>query len=172
MEETVVHRKEGRSVRSDGGWLGVQFHIKIIVVIVLKGSGLALGGVEGNQREMGLIQEHPRIRVTPRRLQMSAVPRLFFMKTRVLLAVGYPESPSAGGLPYHQWQREQRGGYTVPCRSQGGGEANRNQGDRHGRDEDDRTSLPERAGTGLWPVRCSVTGASRLGMPGVGGRGG
>ena len=43
MEETVVHRKEGRSVKSDGGWLGVQFHIKIIVVIVLKGSDLALG---------------------------------------------------------------------------------------------------------------------------------
>jgi hypothetical protein len=46
---------------------------------------------------------------------------------------------------------------------------NRNGGNRHGRDEGDRTSLPEKAGTGLWPVRCGATSVSRLGMPEVGG---
>ena len=46
---------------------------------------------------------------------------------------------------------------------------NRNEGGRHGRDEDDRMSLPEKAEMGLWLVRYWVTSASRLGMPGVGG---
>ena len=110
---------------------------------------------------MGLIQEHPRIRVTPRRLRKEQA-RNWKSGFCWRLATQNPHLLEDCLVVSGNASKVKVGWCRVAFEGGGGSESER------GRDEDDRTSLLEKAGTGLWPVRCWVTDASRLGMPGVG----